>query len=67
MPMLMINRIAADNRLKPLSFSADSGEIVHFIGPNGSGKSTAIGLISGSGGHFDNVIDKQFLGRFSPQ
>ena len=54
MPMLMINRIAADNRLEPLSFSVDSGEIVHFIGPNGSGKSTAIGLISGlfsSGGN----------------
>ncbi|MCG3862966.1 MULTISPECIES: vitamin B12 ABC transporter ATP-binding protein BtuD [unclassified Photobacterium] len=47
MPMLMINRIAADTRLKPLSFSVDNGEIVHFIGPNGSGKSTAIELISG--------------------
>lgn len=45
--MIEIKNLSVKPRLQPLSFSVESGEILHIIGPNGSGKSTLLEAISG--------------------
>lgn len=50
-----VKHIAVGNRLLPLSFECNAGEIVHVVGPNGSGKSTLLAAISGTLTSHDSV------------
>ncbi len=50
-----VKHIAVGNRLLPLSFECNAGEIVHVVGPNGSGKSTLLAAISGTLSRQDSV------------
>jgi len=45
--MIHINSLHVDERLLPLSFTCQPGEVVHIVGPNGSGKSTLLSALSG--------------------
>ncbi|WP_194435077.1 vitamin B12 ABC transporter ATP-binding protein BtuD [Vibrio fluminensis] len=45
--MMHVKALSVGERLLPLSFQAEPGEIIHVIGPNGSGKSTLLSAISG--------------------
>lgn len=45
---MQVKHIAVGNRLLPLSFDCNPGEVVHVVGPNGSGKSTLLSAISGT-------------------
>nr|WP_319556218.1 vitamin B12 ABC transporter ATP-binding protein BtuD [uncultured Vibrio sp.] len=53
--MMHVKHIAVGNRLLPLSFECNAGEIVHVVGPNGSGKSTLLAAISGTLTSHDSV------------
>jgi vitamin B12 transport system ATP-binding protein len=53
--MMHVKHIAVGNRLLPLSFECNAGEIVHVVGPNGSGKSTLLAAISGTLSSQDSV------------
>ncbi|GLT13963.1 vitamin B12 import ATP-binding protein BtuD [Vibrio algivorus] len=54
-PMLDIKDLSVSNRLMPMSFQVNSGEIVHVIGPNGSGKSTLLEVLAGLLSHQGTV------------
>ncbi len=45
--MIRINSLNVQDRLLPLSFQFQPGEILHVVGPNGSGKSTLLSAIAG--------------------
>nr|WP_321280934.1 vitamin B12 ABC transporter ATP-binding protein BtuD [uncultured Vibrio sp.] len=53
--MMHVKHIAVGNRLLPLSFECNAGEIMHVVGPNGSGKSTLLAAISGMLTSHDSV------------
>ncbi len=58
--MIRVNSLHVKERLLPLSFQCQAGEILHVVGPNGSGKSTLLSALAG-------VIDcagDVFLGDF---
>ena len=52
---MYVKHITVGNRLLPLSFECNAGEIVHVVGPNGSGKSTLLAAISGTLTSHDSV------------
>lgn len=45
--MINVINLSYQQRLKPLSFNVNQGEIIHLVGANGSGKSTLLSLLSG--------------------
>ena len=45
--MIHVNHIHVGERLLPLSFTCQPGEVLHVVGPNGSGKSTLLNAIAG--------------------
>ena len=45
--MLRIENLSVIERLRPLSFQVEAGEILHVVGPNGSGKSTLLAAMAG--------------------
>ncbi|WP_104403043.1 vitamin B12 ABC transporter ATP-binding protein BtuD [Vibrio penaeicida] len=45
--MICVDALSVGNRLLPLSFKVEKGEVLHVIGPNGSGKSTLLSALSG--------------------
>ncbi|MFV0447162.1 MAG: vitamin B12 ABC transporter ATP-binding protein BtuD [Vibrio sp.] len=45
--MIRVNSLHVNERLLPLSFQCNAGEILHVVGPNGSGKSTLLSAIAG--------------------
>ena len=45
--MIRVNSLNVAERLLPLSFSCQPGEVLHIVGPNGSGKSTLLSALSG--------------------
>lgn len=45
--MMYVNSLSVRERLLPLSFEANAGEVIHVIGPNGSGKSTLLSAVAG--------------------
>ncbi len=53
--MMHVKHIAVGNRLLPISFDCNPGEVVHVVGPNGSGKSTLLSAISGTLSSTDSV------------
>ncbi|WP_322804030.1 vitamin B12 ABC transporter ATP-binding protein BtuD [Vibrio alfacsensis] len=59
--MMHVKHIAVGNRLLPLSFECNAGEVVHVVGPNGSGKSTLLAAISGTLTSRDNVSGKVLI------
>lgn len=54
-PLLYIKDLSVSNRLMPMSFQINPGEILHVIGPNGSGKSTLLEVLSGLLSHQGTV------------
>lgn len=58
-----VKHIAVGNRLLPLSFECNAGEIVHVVGPNGSGKSTLLAAISGTLTSHDSVSGEVSVNR----
>ncbi len=59
--MMQVKNIAVGNRLLPLSFECDAGEVVHVVGPNGSGKSTLLSAISGTLSSQDLVSGEVYI------
>ena len=45
--MICVDALSVGNRLLPLSFKVEKGDVLHVIGPNGSGKSTLLSALSG--------------------
>ncbi|MBD0786811.1 vitamin B12 ABC transporter ATP-binding protein BtuD [Vibrio sp. Y2-5] len=45
--MIRVNSLHVKQRLLPLSFQCQAGEILHVVGPNGSGKSTLLSALAG--------------------
>ncbi len=45
--MIHVKDLSVENRLLPMSFQCDKGQVVHIIGPNGSGKSTLLSALAG--------------------
>ncbi len=45
--MIRVSSLHVNERLLPLSFQCNAGEILHVVGPNGSGKSTLLSAIAG--------------------
>ncbi|WP_165311169.1 vitamin B12 ABC transporter ATP-binding protein BtuD [Vibrio ziniensis] len=45
--MIRVNSLHVNERLLPLSFQCEAGEILHVVGPNGSGKSTLLSALAG--------------------
>ncbi len=45
--MISVSSLNVAERLLPLSFDCEAGEVLHIVGPNGSGKSTLLSALSG--------------------
>ncbi len=60
--MICVNHVSVGERLLPLSFKIEAGEVLHVVGPNGSGKSTLLSAIAGvtdEGMQGELVIDER--------
>ena len=52
---ITVNHLHVGERLLPLSFAVQAGEIVHLVGANGSGKSTLLAAMAGVLAHQGQV------------
>ncbi len=56
-----VKHIAVGNRLLPISFDCNPGDVVHVVGPNGSGKSTLLAAVSGTLSSQDSVSGEVYI------